>query len=196
MRKVLIEKKKRIFDDFFKIDEALLSYEQFDGRMSPVVRRLNFERGDAVSALIFNPKRQVIILVNQFKYPTFEKGPGWITETVAGMINENENTQDAIRREVLEETGYEVSTAELISTFYVSPGGTSERIFLYYVEVDDNNKTSEGGGLAEENEDIINVEMSLDEAIAKFKNGEIIDAKTIIAVLWLKSRHAEAEVNS
>jgi ADP-ribose pyrophosphatase len=191
MKKVLIEKKERIFDDFFKIDEASLKYEQFDGKMSPLVRRLNFDRGDSVAALIFNPKRQLIILVNQFKYPTFEKGPGWITETIAGMIDNNENPEDVARREVLEETGYKVSKLQHISTFYVSPGGTSERVFLYYTEIDDDSKIAEGGGLKEENEDIINVELSLDEALKKIENGEMADAKTIIAILWLRNHLTE-----
>ncbi|MDH5700866.1 MAG: NUDIX domain-containing protein [Nitrospirota bacterium] len=97
MGKVQIEKKKRILDDFFKVEEVHLRYERFDGQMSPLVRRLTFERGDSVAVLIFNPKSHRILLVNQFKYPTYEKGPGWITETVAGMIEKNESPQSAAR---------------------------------------------------------------------------------------------------
>src|SRR5262245_42366553 len=122
MKKVVLHSKNRILDDFFKVDEAQVSYERFDGCMSPVVRRLSFERGDFVAALIFNPKKQCIILVNQFKYPTYEKGPGWITETVAGMVDKDESPDMAIRREVLEETGYKIDKLEHISTFYLSPG--------------------------------------------------------------------------
>ena len=149
MREVQIEKKKRILDDFFKVDEVHLRYERFDGHMSPLVRRLNFERGDSVAVLIFNSKNQHILLVNQFKYPAYEKGPGWITETVAGMLEKNENPESAARREVEEETGYKVLKLEHISTFYVSPGGSSERIILYYVEVDETNKITAGGALRE-----------------------------------------------
>ena len=69
MRKVVIESKRRILDDFFKVEEAHLRYERFDRQMSPLVRRLNFERGDSVAAMIFNPKTQRIILVNQFRLP-------------------------------------------------------------------------------------------------------------------------------
>jgi ADP-ribose pyrophosphatase len=78
---------------------------------------------------------------------------------------------------------------EHISTFYLSPGGTSERIILYYAEVD-GEKTSAGGGLAEEGEDIVNVELSVEDALAQVSSGEIADAKTIIAILWLKDRLA------
>jgi ADP-ribose pyrophosphatase len=97
MGKVQIEKKKRILDDFFKVEEVHLRCERFDGQMSPLVGRLIFERGDSVAVLIFNPKRQHILLVNQFKYPTYEKGPGWITETVARMVEKNERPESAAR---------------------------------------------------------------------------------------------------
>src|SRR5680860_674863 len=115
MSKVQIKKKNRILDDFFKVEEVHLRYERFDGHMSPVVRRLNFERGDSVAVLLFNPKSQHILLVNQFKYPAYEKGPGWITETVAGMIDKKESPESAVRREVEEETGCKVGKLEHIS---------------------------------------------------------------------------------
>jgi ADP-ribose pyrophosphatase len=184
VRRVIVDRTKRIFDDFFKVDEAYLRYERFDSTMSPVVRRLNFERGDSVAALIFKPETRRIVLVNQFKYPTYQKGPGWITETMAGMVDDGEDSETAVRREILEETGYSPRRLEHISTFYLSPGGTSERIILYYAEVDDE-KTSAGGGLAEEGEDIVNVELSVEDALAQVSSGEIADAKTIIAILWI-----------
>lgn len=187
MRKVQIEKKRRILDDFFKVEEVHLRYEQFDGQMSQLVRRLNFERGDSVAILIFNPRSQQILLVNQFKYPAYEKGPGWITEIVAGMIDENERPDQAARREVEEETGYRVGQLEHISTFYVSPGGSSERIILYYAEVDVTQKV-EGGVVTREDEDIMTVELSLGEALAQIKSGKIADAKTILGILWLQNR--------
>lgn len=188
MKQVIIEESKIIFDDFFRIEEAQLRYEKFDGQMSSLVRRLNFERGDSVAALIFNPTTQHIILVNQFKYPTFEKGPGWITETMAGMVAKDESAEAAVRREVLEETGYQVSSLEHISTFYVSPGGSSERIILYYTEVDDISKIGAGGGVPSENENIVNVELTLEEALEQIDSGEIVDAKTILGIFWLQNR--------
>src|SRR5438309_1386579 len=135
-KRVFLERKRRILNDFFKVDEALLKFEKRDGTLSDTVRRLSFERGDSVSVLIFNATAKKILLVNQFKYPTLAKGPGWITEAVAGMIDEGEIPEDAARREVLEETGYAPSRLEHISTFYVSPGGSSERIVLFYAKID------------------------------------------------------------
>jgi nudix-type nucleoside diphosphatase (YffH/AdpP family) len=186
--KVVIERRRNILDDFFKIEEVFLQHEKFDGRMTPTLRRLKFERGDSASALTFNISTKRVVLVNQFRFPTFAKGPGWTTEAVAGMIDSNETPENAIRREILEETGYRTSRLEHISTFYVSPGGSSERIILYFAEVDNSQKVGVGGGLNSEGEDIQVIELSLEEVLKQIQIGTIIDAKTIVGVFWLRNR--------
>ena len=194
MKKVNIKSSRVIFDDFFKVVEAYLSYERFDGQMSPVVRRLNFERGDSVAAIVFNVTSQKVLLVNQFKYPTFEKQPGWIDEVVAGIQEAGESSEFAIRREIREEIGYEVNRLMYVSTFYVSPGGSSERIILYYAEVDDTSHIAHGGGSGDEGEDIRVVEYSLSEIFDAVASSRTADAKTIIAIMWLKDRRAKKEI--
>jgi nudix-type nucleoside diphosphatase (YffH/AdpP family) len=188
MDKVEIKSKRLIFNDFFKIQEAILRYLRFDGKMSEPVRRLVFERGDAVAAIIFNRDTQKVILINQFRYPTYEKGPGWMQEVVAGIIDPNETPEDALRREILEEIGYRIGDLTHIATFYVSPGGSSERIMLYYAEVGNTDKIAAGGGLASENEDIQIIEVALPELWSALDTSEIIDAKTIIGVMWLRRK--------
>jgi nudix-type nucleoside diphosphatase (YffH/AdpP family) len=191
VKKVVIESKRRIFDDFFKIEEAFARYEKFNGQMSPLVRRLNFERGDSVAAVIFNHDTRRVILSNQFRYPTYAKGPGWIFEVVAGMIDQGEKPTQAMRREILEEIGYRVSRLIHIATFYVSPGGTSERIILYYAEVGCKSKVVKGGGLASEGEDIQRLEFPLAKIWRMVDTGKIVDAKTLIGLLWLKNHLKE-----
>jgi nudix-type nucleoside diphosphatase (YffH/AdpP family) len=193
MKKVEIKEKKRVFDDFFKIDEAVVQFEQFNGQMSPPVRRLNFERADAAAVLIFNKDAQNVVLVNQFRYPTYEKSGGWLMEIVAGMLDKNEIPTECIRREVMEEIGYQVEKLIPISTFYTTPGGSSERIFLYYAEVINSDKISPGGGADTEHEDIQIVEFSLPDLWKALDSGKIMDAKTIIAILWLKNKIATAK---
>lgn len=189
--KVDIQSEKRIFDDKFKVEEAMLQYERFDGQMSKTVRRLNFERGDSVAAVVFNRDIEKILLINEFRYSTYHKGPGWINEVVAGMRDEHEQPEEAMRREMKEEIGYSAGELTHIATFYVSPGGTSERIMLYYTEVGNADRTSQGGGLASENEDIKLVELSPQQAWQMLDAGEIIDAKTIIGLTWLRNHLAE-----
>lgn len=189
MKKVLIKDKKNVFEDFFKLEEAYLRFEKFNGEMSAVVRRLSLERGDSVAILVFNLTTKKLILINQFRYSTYKNGHGWLIETMAGMIDHNETPEDAARREVNEEIGLNISALEFISTFYLSPGGSSERIHLYYSEVSgENAKYEEVGGLISEGEDIKVEEMSLDEALLKIRSGEIVDAKTIIGIYWLENR--------
>ena len=187
--RVEVKEKRRVLNDFFKVDEAHISFEKFDGTMSPVVRRLKFERGDSVAALLHHTGRDTAILVNQFKYPSYEKGPGWITEVVAGMIDQGETPEAAIHREIREETGYEADRIEHISTFYVSPGGSSERIVLYYVAVSGTGPSDMYGGLASENEDIKLIEIPVTDAFGQLRQGEIADAKTIIALMWLQAKY-------
>ena len=188
MERVIVNKKKRVFDGFFKIDEVEVSYQRFDGTMSKPLRRLCFERGDAVAAIIYNRQSQRTLLVKQFRYPAYEKGPGWIIETVAGMLDEGESPESAMKREVLEETGYETQKIELIATFYLSPGGSSERVHLYYVEVCDTGKVSAGGGLPSEGEDIETLMFSKEELNDLMTKGTIQDAKTIVGIQWLQMR--------
>lgn len=128
------------------------------------------------------------MLANQFKYPTYKKGPGWITEVVAGAIDPGESPEAAVRREILEEAGFEIRELVHISTFYVSPGGTSERIVLYFAEIDEERPSTPGGGKPSEDEDIKRIEYSPAELWAMLDRNEIVDAKTIIAANWLRKR--------
>jgi ADP-ribose pyrophosphatase len=185
MRSVVIHAKRRVFDGFFKLDEAEVSFERFDGQMSNPVKRLSLERGDSVAAVIYNRDSRRAIFVEQFKYPTYEQGPGWIMETVAGVTESGETPEAALRREVLEEVGYEIEALEEIATFYLSPGGSSERVFLYYVEVIAAGKVAPGGGVAGEAEDIRTIELSRDDLDVLVAARDVHDAKTLVGIQWL-----------
>ena len=192
MKIVSIEQKRIIFDDFFKVEEAYLRFEQFNGEMSPLVRRLNMERGNSVAVLVLNKNNNKLIMVSQFRYPTYGNGHGWTIEIIAGMVDPGETPEQTIRRELQEETGLNIKTFEPISTFYPSPGGSSELIYLYYAEVSgEQAKYKETGGLLSHGEDVKAIEISLKDALAKIKSGEIVDAKTIIGLYWLENRQAK-----
>jgi ADP-ribose pyrophosphatase len=187
--KVIIHRKRRVFEDFFSIDEVEVSFEGTDGRMVGPLRRLSFERGDSVAALVLRrgPSPR-ILLVNQFKYPVYVHDDGWITETVAGMIDPGESNEDALKRELLEELGCRVVQFEPVATFYPSAGGSSERVFLFYCEVSQSDTVPERAGLASEGEDIRVVEYDVDDFFARLARGAFVDPKIIISGLWLKSR--------
>jgi nudix-type nucleoside diphosphatase (YffH/AdpP family) len=187
-RAVEVERQRRVFDGYVKIDEAILRHRRFDGAWSGSLTRIKVERGDAAAAIVSNRDTGVIILVEQFKYPTLERSGGWIVETVAGMIDEGETAEQAIRREVREEIGYETASLEPIATFYVSPGALSERIFLYWAQVAEAGRVGRGGGVAGEGEDIALRRYAPASLWAALDAGELIDAKTILAAMWLRAR--------
>jgi ADP-ribose pyrophosphatase len=185
VRKVQIISRKRVLDDFFKIDEVHLRFERYDGSMSEVIRRLNFERGDSVAALIVDPDKKTAALAEQFMYPAYEKAGGWMPTLVAGMIDQGETAEQAVRREIMEEAGFETERLVPIADFFVSPGGSDERIFLFCAVVSERSRRSAGGGLASESEDIRIVSLPIDDFLARVRGGQINDAKTLVAGYWL-----------
>lgn len=190
MKKVIVHSRERLFDGFFKIEAAEVSHERFDGMMSAPRRRLCFERGDAAAAILHDPHAGALVFVHQFRYPTYEKGPGWMLEAAAGVIEEGENPETCLRREVLEETGYAVDRLVPVATFYLSPGGSSERIFLFYAVVTRAIRPGAGGGAPGEGEDIEVVRIPVRQLEALLSAGRIQDAKTLIGVQWFMARFA------
>lgn len=185
-RKVYVLESEPVYDGFFKIERAVVRYERFDGRMSDPITRYCFERGDSVGVLLYNPKSDSVVLVEQFRYPAYVRGgPGWILEIVAGIRDKGDSIRVA-KSEALEEAGYEMERLEKLSSFYLSPGGSSERMDLYLGYV--SKPSQEGGGVREEGEEIRIVELPLEEALRMIERGEICDAKTILALLWLYRR--------
>ena len=180
-RKVEIRKQTRLFDDFFKVDEIIVAHEQDDGTVSSAQRRLVFERGDAVAVLLYEPDTRTVIMVDQFRVPILigrrRDNPattdGWITEAVAGMIDPGETAEEAVIRETLEETGYRISKPEQICKFFSSPGGTSERIFLYFSEVSEVDRVGEGGGV--QGEDVRVVRRNAQDLFAQLEKRQIED---------------------
>jgi nudix-type nucleoside diphosphatase (YffH/AdpP family) len=192
--RAVIARQQRLFDDFFKIDELLVTHRQIDGTTSSVQRRLVFERGDSVAVLLFNRDRRAVVLVEQFKAPTLiarrrddpANTDGWLVEPLAGMIDTGEAPEAAAIRETLEETGYRIREPELIGRFFVSPGGTSERVFLYFAEVGDADRVGMGGGI--DDEDIKVLDIGLEELFEQLACGLIEDAKLAIGAYWLQRR--------
>lgn len=187
-RRVDVETRRLLADDFFQLEEVTLRHQRFDGTMSAPMSRLNLERGDGAAIVLHNVEQDTVTLVHQFRWPTYENGPGWTWELVAGVIEPGRDPADVARAEALEEAGYRVDTVEPLGQFYLTPGGSSERIFLFYAAVDSRVRVADGGGLAHEGEDIEIVELTLNQAWAAIDKGQIVDAKTLIGLLRLRQR--------
>ena len=193
MRAEVIER-QREYDGFFKLDSVVLRYERFDGTMSPAIRRLLFERGDSAAVVLYDPIRDEVLLVEQFRYPAYvrEDGDGWLLEVVAGVVEEERTAEQVARAELIEEAGCTVDRLEHIATFYASPGACSERIHLYLGYLAPGSRVGSGGGLSEHGEDIRVHRLPLDEAHSLVRQGVIRDAKTIVALQHLLLRRGEA----
>ncbi len=188
--KVVVRSRRRVFDGFFKLDEVRFSHRQYDGTMSADKTSLVFERGDAVAVLVFNRDTGHVVLVEQFKVPVLDKSPsgGWITEVAAGMLKPGETPVEAAIRETREETGFQITDPEHIATFFSSPGGSSERIFLYYAVVQEADRVAPGGGNRAEGEDIRTIEITPAEVFEQLAAKTIEDPKLVIAAYHLKDR--------
>ncbi len=187
---VKVRQRREVFNHFFKIVEAEFDQPKLDGSgVIKNVKRLVFERGDSAAALVHVVDRDVVVLTEQFRFPTFDKGPGIILETMAGSIGPGEDPAECIRREMMEEIGYQAKKLEKIAHFYVSPGGTSERIFLFYAPVTTADLVDpSASGVAHEHEDIRRVEIPTKRFIEDAVKGRLPDAKTLLAGLWLAGR--------
>jgi ADP-ribose pyrophosphatase len=187
--KVELREERVAYKDFFKIIVGRLRFQKFDGTMSKEVRRLSMERGDAVAVVLFNRQSNTLILIRQFRYPVFralKKKNGWLYELVAGVVERGETPQGVVRREVMEEAGYKVKNLKLLTRIYPSPGGMSERIYIFYAEVA--SRKNAGGGVPSEHEDIRVLELPVAKVYAMLENGKIEDAKTVIGLMYARER--------
>jgi ADP-ribose pyrophosphatase len=148
------------------------------------VHREIYHRGEAAAILLHDPKRDTVVLVKQFRLPVFLAGkPGWMVEVPAGVLDED-HPEEAIRREAMEETGYRLRNVRFLFKTFMSPGAITEVVHFFYGPIDLSDRLEEGGGLAEEHEDIEVLELQLDEALSMIGSGEICDAKTIMLLQW------------
>lgn len=180
------------YSGFFRMEKYRLRHELYSGAWSPEITRECLERGHAVAVLPYDPERDQIVLLEQFRVGAldFPGGP-WLLEIVAGIMDDPEETpEDVARRETVEEAGCELLDLIPICHYLVSPGGTSESITLFCGRV---NAAQVGGirGVVDEHEDIRLQVVSRSEALDLLDSGRINSAAPIIALQWLKLHHSK-----
>jgi ADP-ribose pyrophosphatase len=191
---VEVIEKSTPFKGYFRIDRYRLRHKLFEGGWSGEMEREVFERGHAVTVLLFDPERDRLVFIEQFRpgafaalaSPWFDKGVSpWLVECVAGIIEPGESPEDVARREAVEEADCEVSDIVPVCHYLVSPGGTSESVFVYCGRV----SAPQGGGihgLSEEHENIRVVVVPPEEAYQWLDEGRVTNAMTVIALQWFR----------
>jgi len=169
---------------FLKLKRYRLQHECFAGGWCPELIRERVEGNHAVSVLLYDPHRDTVVLIEQFRIGALGyQEPPWLLETVGGYVEEGESLETVAIRETREETGCEVRDLKLIGTFFTTPGWCGERITLYCGLVD--SRGVEGiHGLEEEGEDIRVVVMPAEAAIGElFRRAN--STSVVVGLQWL-----------
>ena len=177
--------KRSAYQGFLGMQIYRLRFELFAGGWSDVIERDCLERGRVVAVLPYDPIRDRVVLIEQFRVGAIHTPIGpWLLEIVAGQIEPNETPPDVVHREADEEAGCRLTRLEPICQFMVSPGSSSEWVYLYVGEVD---SSGVGGlhGLDQEHEDIRVEAVSRAAALNAITQGRIVAAPAIIALQWL-----------
>jgi ADP-ribose pyrophosphatase len=188
---VRILARETCFRGFYRLERLQLRHRQFSGAMGPALSRELFVRHDAVCVLPYDPQRDCVVLVEQFRVGALDKAANpWLLELVAGLIDSDEAPEQVARREAREEAGLELGALWPITTYFPSPGGSDELVHLYVGRCD---SAGAGGvhGLAEEGEDIRVHVWPLEDALQAVRDGRINNAASIIALQWLALNRAE-----
>jgi len=177
---------KILSDNRYLLKEVTVVYTGTNGEKHTTKREV-YERGDAAAAVLYNKSTGMVVLINQFRLPTFLNGnpDGILKEICAGMLD-GDTPEVCIHKEITEETGYVVKEVYAAGEIYVSPAGCTERIYLFTAPYTPEMKTAAGGGLQEEQEFIDIEEIPYEEALQLIAQGKIRDAKTIMLLYHLR----------
>jgi ADP-ribose pyrophosphatase len=177
---------RTLYQGFFTLAEYSFRHRLFAGGWSDIVTREVFERGNAVVVLPYDPRLDLVVLIEQVRLPALatSRSP-WLLELVAGMIGEGESAEEVAHRELAEETGLKADRILPVSSYLASPGGTSERMYFFLAEVDASQARGLHG-LEHEHEDIKVQVMSRERAYNQVVSGGIDNASTVIGLQWLE----------
>ena len=183
-RKVDILERVTAFQGYFRVDRYRLRHETFDGGMSAEITREIFERGHAAAALTYDPVRDEVVLLEQFRVGAHAAGrEPWMIEIVAGIIEDGETPESFVQREMLEEAGLTTLELEPMATILTSPGGASETVHFFCARID---SSDAGGlfGLDHEGEDIRAFVVPGNDVADLLTSGQVENGHAVLALQW------------
>lgn len=179
------------FKGYFQVDCYRLRHRKFDGGWTDEMSREIFERGHAAAVLLYDPPRDRVVLIEQFRPGAYAAGlEPWLIEIVAGIIDPGETPEGVVRREAQEEAGCTVGELLPVGRYVVSPGGSTETVTVYCGRVDSH---AAGGihGLDHEHEDIRVLALDREEALARLAQGKVTNLIAVVALQWLALNYTE-----
>ena len=183
---VRILKQHLLSDNWYVLKKIDFELQRRDGSWQPQTREV-YDRGNGATIGLYNRARRTVILTRQFRIPAFvNEHHGYLIEAAAGLLD-NASPEERIRLEAEEETGYRVGSVRKIFEAFMSPGSVTERVHFFVGEYQPEDRVADGGGLAEEGEDIEVLELPFADALAMVDDGRIMDGKTIILLQYLKA---------
>jgi nudix-type nucleoside diphosphatase (YffH/AdpP family) len=169
--------------DWSVLKKTRLSFRRSDGAWQEQWRE-TYDRGNGATILLYNLDRRTVVLTRQFRYPAFVNGyDDLLIETPAGLLDQAE-PEARIRAETEEETGFRLGTVRLIFEAFMSPGSVTETLYFFVAPYEAASRVSQGGGNAEEGEDIGVIECDIDDALHDIARGKIRDGKTILLLQY------------
>ncbi len=192
-----VSKRARPYTNFFAIEEHDLSFPRFDGTMSPEVNRAAFVGGDAVTVLPYDPIRDTVLLIEQFRIGPYMRGDlhPWILEPIAGRIDPGERPEVTAHREALEEANLTLGALEKVAFYYPTPGAVTEYLYSYVAICDLPQEVAGLGGVLGEAEDIRSHILSFEALMDLVASGEADNGPLLLSAMWLSQnrdrlRHA------
>ena len=177
--RVRVQSVETLSNDWYVLKKTSFLFQRRDGSWQQQSRE-TYDRGNGAVILLYDEMRRTVILVRQFRFPAFVNGADdLLIEAPAGLLDDA-SPAERIRAEAEEETGYRIHDVEPIFEAYMSPGSVTEKLYFFTGRYTPANRVSDGGGQADEGEDIEVIELGIDAAMAMIASGEIKDAKTIM----------------
>ncbi|RUO72363.1 ADP-ribose diphosphatase [Pseudidiomarina sediminum] len=182
-----ILEKTSIRKGFLSLFRYRLKHKLFAGGWSAEFEREVMERGHAVVVLPYDVARDALVVLEQFRIGALEQDDSpWLLEFVAGMIDADDASAEAVaHRELHEEAGLTSAQMDYALTYLSTPGGCTEKISIYIAHVD-SSQAARHGGLASENEDIRVHVLPRTDVVKLLEQGKINNAASVIGLQWLQ----------
>lgn len=176
-------------NNWYTLKKVTYEYLKKDGTWQTQNREA-YDRGNGAAILLYNTTLKTVILIRQFRMPTFINGndSGMLIEACAGLLD-RDNAEDCIKRETEEETGYKINHVKKIFEAYMSPGSVTEMLYFFIAEYSHDMKVNDGGGIAHEQEEMDVLEIPIDDALQMIETGEINDGKTIMLLQYIRLKN-------